>query len=342
MFNSKMIHLSLFMAFCAFFPTIDAQGADCPAAQTARYTVTFDAVWSAQTHPQDFPSNPHFSGLVGGTHNDQAVIWEVGSLATDGMESMAETGSKTILLSEVNDLINQGTAESTISGPGIGNSPGSASVTIDVTQDYPLVSLVTMIAPSPDWFVGVSGLSLFDGNDWVEELVVPLKPYDAGTDSGAMYTSPNMNTNPAEPIFEITGYPFLNNGMVPPLGTFTFSRVHEDCLSLCVTDLVAGQAATFHVSRGTPGERVVILYGIFPGQWNFSGFGWNVAFDFAVPPQSLMSRIVGLGDFDQIGEYSISVPVPAHLSGLAIKFQAAEKNSGLDPCMSNLLDEVIQ
>jgi len=335
----KSISLSLLL--CVFLPAIGVEAADCPATQTARYTVTFDAVWSAQTHPQDFPNNPHFSGLVGGTHNDLAVIWEPGALASNGMESMAETGSKTALLAEVNTLINQGTAGAAISGPGIGTSPGSASIIVDATQDFPLVSIVTMIAPSPDWFVGVSGLELFDGNAWVDELVVDLQPYDSGTDSGTMYTSSNMNTVPAEPISEIIGYPFLNNGMVPPLGTFTFTRVYEDCLSLCVTDLVAGQTATFHVSRGTPGERAVILWGVSQGQWNFNGFGWNVAFEFAVPPQSVMSRIVGLGDFDQNGEYSVSVPVPAHLSGLAIKFQAAMRNTSPDPCMSNLLDTVI-
>ena len=52
-----------------------------------------------------------------------------------------------------------------------------------------------------------------------------LYPYDAGTDSGTNYTSPNNPTDPAEPIFAIEGYPFYYNNEVVPLGTFTFKKV---------------------------------------------------------------------------------------------------------------------
>ena len=33
------------------------------AAESARYKVTFDATWSAATHPTDFHAVPHFSSL---------------------------------------------------------------------------------------------------------------------------------------------------------------------------------------------------------------------------------------------------------------------------------------
>jgi|GEM_PF-631464 len=330
-----------FVATCVVMLVSPAQGADCPPADTASYTVTFDAVWSQQTHPQDFPSNPHFSGLVGGTHKDLISFWQVGSLASNGIESMAETGSKTLLIGEVNAQITQGNAGEVISGPGVGTSPGQAVDTFTATQEFPLATVVSMIAPSPDWFVGVSGLPLFEAGAWKDEVVVSLQPYDAGTDSGIMYTSPNMNTQPPKPIFEITGYPFLNGGMVPPLGTFTFKRIYEDCLSLCVMNLQAGQQATFHVSRGEPGEELAILYGTQPGQWNFSGLGWTVAFEFLVTPQSATSQLVATGMFDPTGEFSQAVSVPANLSGLAIKFQAAMKNTAPNTCMSNLVDTVI-
>ena len=45
------------------------------------YTVEFESTWSANTHPTDFPSNPHFSGLVGGTHDNSVTFWETGQLA---------------------------------------------------------------------------------------------------------------------------------------------------------------------------------------------------------------------------------------------------------------------
>lgn len=61
-----------------------------------------------------------------------------------------------------------------------------------------------MIFPSPDWFVGVSGLELCLANgSWVEQKVIALYPYDAGTDSGMTYISPDQPTIPKEAIKRI-------------------------------------------------------------------------------------------------------------------------------------------
>jgi hypothetical protein len=217
----------LLFALSSLLPWDWAQSNACAVEESAVYKLTFDSVWSAQTHPTSFPPGPHFSGLVGGTHNNSIAFWEVGSLASTGIENMAEAGSKTALIAEVNAAINGGNAGEVISGPGLSPSPGSAQVTFSVTKDFPLATVVTMIAPSPDWFVGVSGVELFNGQVWEDEVVVSLQPFDAGTDSGVNYTSGNVNTVPAEMIFEITGFPFDVGGTVPPLGTFTFTRVFE-------------------------------------------------------------------------------------------------------------------
>jgi spondin-1 len=61
-----------------------------------------------------------------------------------------------------------------------------------------------MIYPSPDWFVGVSGLELCLANgSWVEQKILNLYPYDAGTDSGPTYISPDQPTIPKEAIRRI-------------------------------------------------------------------------------------------------------------------------------------------
>lgn len=50
------------------------------------------------------------------------------------------------------------------------------------------MSFVSMIDPSPDWFVGVSRLELcLENGSWVESKVLDLFPWDAGTDSGPTY-----------------------------------------------------------------------------------------------------------------------------------------------------------
>jgi hypothetical protein len=196
-----------------------------PQPESALYELVFDAVWSEETHPDSFPPSPHFSGLIGGTHNAAVSFWEVGELASPGMESMSETGSKTQLRNEVQAAIADGDAGAVISGGSISHSPGSVSVQFTVTQEFPRVTVVSMIAPSPDWFIGTTGYPLFQDGRWVEEAVVALPPFDTGTDSGTSYTSPDHDTQPPEPIFEITGPPFEVDGEVPPLGTFTFRRL---------------------------------------------------------------------------------------------------------------------
>lgn len=193
--------------------------------QTALYEFVFDSTWSAATHPVDFPSGAHFSGPIGGTHDGSISFWEIGGLATPGIEDMAETGSKTALTSEVEDAIAAGSAGQVISASGLA-SPGGVSLTqFTATTDFPLATVVSMIAPSPDWFVGVSGFSLLHNGQWIEQAVIPLYPYDAGTDSGPTYTSPNDDTVPQEPITEITGPPLEHDGAVAPLGTFLFQRL---------------------------------------------------------------------------------------------------------------------
>ena len=197
-------------------------GDEAAAQSTATYEVTFASSWSATTHPDGFPSNPHFSGLIGGTHDSTATFWAEGETASLGIKNMAETGSKTALRSEVDRAIEFGTAEAVLDGGGIGTSPGMRQLTFSLSEPYPLVTLVSMLAPSPDWFVGVGGLSLREQDAWVDTLVVELFTYDAGTDSGTSYAAANQATNPPQPIAKIETAPFLVNAAVVPVGTFTF------------------------------------------------------------------------------------------------------------------------
>ncbi len=189
--------------------------------EVVEYEVVFEATWSEATHPQDFPPGPHFSGLIGGTHNADVTFWQEGELASLGIEQMAEVGSKTSLTNEVTASIDTGEAFSVISGGGISSSPGSVTLTFQVSDTHSLVTLVSMIAPSPDWFVGVSNLDLRNTDGiWQGEVVVDLDPYDAGTDSGTTFTSGNADTQPPDLITNLNdSFPFMGTS---PLGTFTF------------------------------------------------------------------------------------------------------------------------
>lgn len=200
--------------------------APAPAAPpTARYRVTFDATWSRVTHPTDYPSTAHFSPLIGGTHDSRVTFWQDGGTSTAGIRAMAEGGRTTPLDQEINAAIGSGTAQHLLRGGPLNTVPGVVTLEFEVSQSHPLVTLVTMIAPSPDWFVGVAGLPLFENGRWVDERTIPLDPWDAGTDSGATFTSADAMTAPPQPISRIRSAPLSPGGRVTPLGTFRFHRV---------------------------------------------------------------------------------------------------------------------
>lgn len=195
-----------------------------PASDTALYSVTFSATWSAQTHPTDFPSgSQHFSPLIGAVHNESVTFWASGDTASPGIEQMAETGGTGSLTREIRDEI-PGDVISVINGRQLGTSPASTTISeVLVTLDHPRITLVTMIAPSPDWFVGVAGQSLQNEfGQWLDEVAVVLYPYDSGTDDGTSYRSANADSSPRQPIRSLRGVrPFSDE----PIGTYTFTRI---------------------------------------------------------------------------------------------------------------------
>jgi len=201
--------LLLLLSIC-FFPVYSY------AQSEANYTVTFTSNWTQTAHPHssgNLPGNAHWSKLVGATHNDQVVFVEMGGLASPGVEDIAELGSNTIFFSEVNGAIALNHANFIIDGDDLPTAEGQIIINdIITTEDYPLLTLLSMIAPSPDWMIAMNSLSLLDINgEWIDEIIINLYPYDAGTDSGVDYTSPNMNTDPQEPITSKQGMtPFSN------------------------------------------------------------------------------------------------------------------------------------
>jgi hypothetical protein len=193
----------------------------------ARYRLTFNATWSALTHPIEFPANAHFSGLIGMTHNGNVMLFENGEVASDGIKNMAETGSKNPLQAEIQSFISSGTGNVLISGGGIGSSPGEVSLEFDVIISHTLVSVVSMLAPSPDWFIAVSNINLIENAEWVLSKTITVDIYDSGTDDGATFTSPDEQTVPRVPIFEINTPPLAVNNVVAPLGSITFTKIEQ-------------------------------------------------------------------------------------------------------------------
>lgn len=150
-------------------------------AGSANFRVVFVSDWSAANFPTGFSAAAHFSGLVGAVHNASTALWARGGPASAGIKEMAETGGKTQLLAEVNQRLAAGTASAALSGDGVGQAGSQTALPFTATSAHPLLTLVSMIAPSSDWFVGVAGQPLYRNGAWLDGLTIPLLAYDAGT-----------------------------------------------------------------------------------------------------------------------------------------------------------------
>ena len=140
--------------------------------QTADYRVSFVFDWNKTDFPTDYPSSAHFSPLVGWVHEKDHTYFNEGQLASKGIEQMAETGSTSTLVSELQALIDNNEGLSTYTGSGLNSGVGTISIDITVNLDFPAVSLASMLAPSPDWFVACININLLDedGGFVIEKL----------------------------------------------------------------------------------------------------------------------------------------------------------------------------
>ena len=185
----------------------------------ARYTITFTSVWNDTDHGP-LPGTAHWSDLVGATHNSSVTFWEEGQTASLGIENVAEQGVNTFFNTEVNTAISNSTADQWLQVSFIPFAAISTATlsNVVVSSDYPLLTLASMVAPSPDWFVGVNGYSLLDGGgSWKNNVVLDMFVYDAGTEDGSAYSTSNPATVPAVPIFSRTNITPFNDQKIGTL-----------------------------------------------------------------------------------------------------------------------------
>uniref|UniRef100_A0A7S4GCP6 Spondin domain-containing protein n=1 Tax=Eutreptiella gymnastica TaxID=73025 RepID=A0A7S4GCP6_9EUGL len=203
-----------------------------------QYTLTYESTWTSTRHPPDYPSSSaHLSPAVVATHSNSYQMWASGSLASSGVQSVAETGATGTLTTELSTAESAGTVLQYQTGSLLdlvgGSTTQSFTVSVDASHQY--LSYITMIAPSPDWFAGFQDLLLCRSSNWVDMLEITVQPWDAGTDCGTTYTSSNCAGGTsaggaAVNIFEFTASTttsanvFVNNNQVLPVATITITR----------------------------------------------------------------------------------------------------------------------
>ena len=193
----KFIAISIFLSLIVFSckkntPTLFSE---------AKYTIEITGKW---TEP-DFtvPVGVHFTSVAGMVHNNSTYLWRIGTNASLGVENVAETGSTTNLRSEIDSIVAKGLAISLV----VINAPspnGKTKTAIYCNSNFSRISFQSMIAPSPDWFIGLDAFNLYPNNQWISDTTINLYVNDAGTEDGDVFGYNNPATIPQENIQQLS------------------------------------------------------------------------------------------------------------------------------------------
>ena len=128
------------------------------------------------------------------------------------MELVAELGQTDVITREINragtcigDLV-------VTRNQFVANEPVQ-TFEVKVSSDHPYLSLVSMVAPSPDWFVGLNNIELYNAEKGFSTGLISRNLYalNAGTESGdraGNYSINNSATSPKKAASVLTGEGF--------------------------------------------------------------------------------------------------------------------------------------
>jgi len=214
-----------FFVVCLFLVSCDKDNGTFSWTSEARYSVTITGKWASPAF--GVPAGAHYTTFAGQVHNGSSPLYKEGSLASPGMESLAEIGNITPLLGEINGNIAGGKASSLLIfvAPDV---TGTVSSSIYCNSNYSSLSFASMLAPTPDWFIGVSNLNLYHDFKWIADTTVQLYAYDAGTEDGDIFSSNNAATSPQQTIskLDVSQAKVLANGnsSLGPIATVRFTK----------------------------------------------------------------------------------------------------------------------
>lgn len=187
--------------------SVGGGGDDFFSGASANYSLNFETNFTQDLFPIDYPDNPSFGTIVVITHAPDLSVFQIGQMASDGLQAYAEDGDVDALASFISaevGLENEGSF-SIATTPAVGPE-SSVNINVTLSPTRTRVTFLAKINPSPDWFVGFNSFDIIDGTDLVDEETFTLQPLDAGTAGGDTYEAPaevenaNVSTYPGSPF----------------------------------------------------------------------------------------------------------------------------------------------
>ena len=187
--------VSNFLAFLATLCLISFSAATgCKG--SAKYGVIFKNLLTNDSFG-DLPGFPStglvFSPLAGVSHSNRQSFFTIRGFASKAVEQIAETGNNSEFISLAETLRKEGQGVLSIVDVGAPTQPGEAtSLILKVDCEHPFLTVLGMIAPSPDWIVQINNRNTFDESTgkFVNSTSGNLIAYDAGVDDGREFTPP--------------------------------------------------------------------------------------------------------------------------------------------------------
>lgn len=175
-----------------------------------------------------------YSPLTGVSHSNRLSLLTVRGLASKAVATIAKSGDNEPFIKLANLFKRRtGYVKEVVSADGPTLSGGSTTLRLKVDCARPFITVIGMLAPTPDWIVQINNRNMFNvrRGQFTRGTSGTLIAYDGGVDSGGDFTDPkdatlDILTNPQEniaPLVEDSTDPFM--GQI--VGRFTIRRVDE-------------------------------------------------------------------------------------------------------------------
>ena len=207
-------------------PAMEPAAAPMPPAGPAKYRVEVTPLWTKDNFPLEYPAaKAHFSGLIGTAHDSDYRIVRDGQPPSPGLERLSEMGKHDPLDAEIKAAIAAGDALALTESAPLKDFSKTATAEVMVDDAHQWVTLVAMIAPSPDWFAAVTDVNLLENGAWVASKTVDATAWDSGGDDGTTYLAADKDTNPKKPTAANMSPHFVKDGKPMPVARVTFTRM---------------------------------------------------------------------------------------------------------------------
>ena len=191
-----------------------------PEPEMATYGIAYDPIYSsdplfALLGAVPFPEGASTDNEIAFVaHPLDTTLWELGGMASEGLEHLAWDGHAHDLGDEAEAM---GWVVLAESFDEIRALLGAAEITL--SAEFPCISYAQKLHPSPDWFVGFNGCVMDEDGNWLETITVRAEMYDAGTREGEPYMEGSGPTDPQEPISRVMTPPWDTDAVSVITGT---------------------------------------------------------------------------------------------------------------------------